>query len=112
MELGMNRRAAVAVALFTFPFSLFTVAPAQAPVVDTALSGTLAWRNIGPFRGGRSVAVAGVPQKPHTLFRCDWRRCLKTETPGGLDQHSGALQDQFGDSSRAPSTRRHLRRDG
>lgn len=64
----MNRRAAVAVALFTFPFSLFTVALAQAPIVDTALYGTLSWRNIGPFRGGRSVAVAGVPQRPHTFY--------------------------------------------
>jgi photosystem II stability/assembly factor-like uncharacterized protein len=44
------------------------VAYAQAPVVDTALYGTLTWRNIGPFRGGRSVAVAGVPQKPHTFY--------------------------------------------
>ncbi len=26
------------------------------------------WRNIGPFRGGRTVAVSGVPQKPGTFF--------------------------------------------
>ena len=26
------------------------------------------WRNIGPFRGGRSVAVAGVPTEPYTYY--------------------------------------------
>lgn len=29
---------------------------------------SLKWRNIGPFRGGRSVAVAGVPGNPLTYF--------------------------------------------
>lgn len=28
----------------------------------------LTWRNIGPFRGGRSTAVAGVPSAPHTFY--------------------------------------------
>lgn len=28
----------------------------------------LKWRNIGPFRGGRSVAVAGVKQDPQTYY--------------------------------------------
>ena len=28
----------------------------------------LKWRNIGPFRGGRSVASAGVVQQPHTFY--------------------------------------------
>jgi photosystem II stability/assembly factor-like uncharacterized protein len=28
----------------------------------------LHWRNIGPFRGGRTVAVAGVPQHPGTYY--------------------------------------------
>ena len=28
----------------------------------------LTWRNIGPFRGGRSTAVAGVPDAPHTFY--------------------------------------------
>ena len=26
------------------------------------------WRNIGPFRGGRSVAAVGVVQEPHTFY--------------------------------------------
>jgi hypothetical protein len=28
----------------------------------------LKWRNIGPFRGGRSVASTGVTDKPHTYY--------------------------------------------
>lgn len=34
---------------------------------DEKLYGGLEWRSIGPFRGGRSAAVTGVPGKP-TLF--------------------------------------------
>jgi len=34
---------------------------------ETALKG-LRWRQIGPFRGGRSVAVAGVPGDPYTFY--------------------------------------------
>ncbi len=28
----------------------------------------LQWRNIGPFRGGRAVAIAGVPRQPMTYY--------------------------------------------
>jgi len=28
---------------------------------DTTLYNSITWRNIGPFRGGRSAAVTGVP---------------------------------------------------
>ena len=43
--------------------------PASDPVqFDSASLSALAWRNIGPFRGGRVVAVAGVPQQPRTFY--------------------------------------------
>jgi len=35
---------------------------------DTLLYNSMRWREIGPFRGGRSVAVTGVPGQPHTFF--------------------------------------------
>ena len=35
---------------------------------DSALYHGLQLRNIGPFRGGRSVAVSGVIQKPHVYY--------------------------------------------
>ncbi len=36
--------------------------------VDPSLYRELHWRNIGPFRGGRSVAVAGVAGDPRTFY--------------------------------------------
>jgi photosystem II stability/assembly factor-like uncharacterized protein len=41
-----------------------SVAPAQVAPLDSAAFGALRWRNIGPHRGGRSVAVAGATQRP------------------------------------------------
>ncbi|MDA8020758.1 MAG: glycosyl hydrolase [Thermoanaerobaculia bacterium] len=37
-------------------------------VYDPALFQSIEWRNIGPFRGGRSTAVAGVIQDPLTYY--------------------------------------------
>jgi photosystem II stability/assembly factor-like uncharacterized protein len=37
-------------------------------VYDTSLYAGLQYRMIGPFRGGRATAVAGVSQKPHTFY--------------------------------------------
>lgn len=61
--------------LFSF---LFAVAPSAAALVAQAPSDTgskestvysgLEYRSIGPFRGGRSAAVAGVPGDPHTFY--------------------------------------------
>jgi photosystem II stability/assembly factor-like uncharacterized protein len=36
--------------------------------VDPRLFGALEWRGIGPFRGGRALAVAGVPGDPTTFY--------------------------------------------
>lgn len=36
--------------------------------VDPALFQSMAWRNIGPFRGGRSVASSGVVSDPMTYY--------------------------------------------
>src|ERR1700728_2637980 len=36
--------------------------------VDPSLYAGLRWRNIGPFRGGRAVAVAGVAGDPRTFY--------------------------------------------
>ncbi len=42
-------------------------ATAASPPADARIGG-LVWRNIGPFRGGRSVAVAGVPGQPFVYY--------------------------------------------
>ncbi len=40
----------------------------RAASYDTLLFRALTWRNIGPYRGGRSVAVAGSPSRPHEYW--------------------------------------------
>jgi photosystem II stability/assembly factor-like uncharacterized protein len=42
-----------------------TPAPAA---VDTALFASLRWRSVGPFRGGRATAVAGIASQPHVVY--------------------------------------------
>ena len=48
----------------------WTVAPAQTgdAQYDTALYHAMQWRNIGPHRGGRSVAASGVTADPFTYY--------------------------------------------
>ena len=36
--------------------------------LDSTTFTALSWRNVGPWRGGRSVAVAGLPSSPMTYF--------------------------------------------
>ncbi len=40
----------------------------SAALLTQAAPGALHWRNIGPFRAGRTVAVSGVPQQPGTYY--------------------------------------------
>ncbi len=41
---------------------------AAAQTVDPSLFGAMHWRNIGPFRGGRAIAVAGVTGEPGLFY--------------------------------------------
>jgi photosystem II stability/assembly factor-like uncharacterized protein len=43
-------------------------AQSRAPAYDTTLFRAMQWRNIGPFRGGRANAVAGVTSQPHVYY--------------------------------------------
>lgn len=43
-------------------------AAASAPAIDTVALKGLKVRMLGPFRGGRSTAVAGIPGQPHAFF--------------------------------------------
>jgi photosystem II stability/assembly factor-like uncharacterized protein len=44
------------------------VAPAHSQQIDTKLLGEMQWRNVGPFRGGRTRAVSGVPSQPNVFY--------------------------------------------
>lgn len=50
------------------PTAATTAAPGAAPAVSPALFGDLKWRLIGPFRGGRAVAVSGIPGSGSTFY--------------------------------------------
>ena len=55
--------AALAAATFT------TIFARQAPAIDTSLVATsMHWRNIGPTRGGRTKAAAGIPAQPNVFL--------------------------------------------
>jgi photosystem II stability/assembly factor-like uncharacterized protein len=57
----LNRR------ILAFLFLLLTIAAIAQPVPPELVNG-LKWRLIGPFRGGRVVAVAGVPGDSTTFY--------------------------------------------
>lgn len=48
--------------------SFFISCSLSAQPVDTSLLSGLQWRNIGPYRGGRTVGAAGVPQQPNVFY--------------------------------------------
>src|SRR5437764_11559620 len=55
----------------SFPLiALFTlgVQHARAQQVNSDLFKSLRWRSIGPLRGGRTRAVAGVPSQPNVFY--------------------------------------------
>src|SRR5437667_1491261 len=48
--------------------ALFSCVAAASAAVDPSLFQDLHWRLIGPFRGGRVVAVSGVPGQPQHFY--------------------------------------------
>lgn len=58
-----SRVAATAAALAIFLLLPDAAVRAQSAAVDAALFSGLSWRNVGPNRGGRSIAVAGTPSR-------------------------------------------------
>ncbi|MDC8002533.1 glycosyl hydrolase [Aureisphaera galaxeae] len=53
--------------LFLFSF-LATLPSLEAQTYDESLYDALEYRLVGPFRGGRSAAVTGVPNKPNLFY--------------------------------------------
>ena len=40
----------------------------QPPQIDEKLFNAMRWRQVGPFRGGRVLAVTGVPGEPSVFY--------------------------------------------
>src|SRR5207302_3901104 len=67
----MNRLSVKRALTIAFPLiALFTlgVQHARAQQVNSDLFKSLHWRSIGPYRGGRTRAVAGVPSQPNVFY--------------------------------------------
>jgi photosystem II stability/assembly factor-like uncharacterized protein len=67
MRIPRSVRIALALA-FIAPLVLMDSSSALAQSYDESMYDALQWRSIGPFRGGRSVAVAGVPSEPYVYY--------------------------------------------
>jgi photosystem II stability/assembly factor-like uncharacterized protein len=57
----------LALAILLFPHSGSAQQDSE-PSINPEYLQSLTWRNIGPFRGGRSCAVTGVPGKPNLFY--------------------------------------------
>jgi photosystem II stability/assembly factor-like uncharacterized protein len=74
----MRRRIAVAALLCLF------LAGNTFAQVNPAIVGGMKWRQVGPFRGGRVLAVAGVPGDPNTYYFGAVAGGIFKSTDGGL----------------------------
>jgi photosystem II stability/assembly factor-like uncharacterized protein len=54
--------------LFALAFSASAAEPAEKPAVDQSLYSGMKWRLVGPFRGGRALAVEGVVGEPNLYY--------------------------------------------
>ncbi|MBA2687979.1 MAG: glycosyl hydrolase, partial [Gemmatimonadaceae bacterium] len=84
------------------------VAASTASAYDTSAFAALKWREIGPFRGGRSVAVAGSPSRPHEYYFGTTGGGVFKTTDGGMtwapvsDNYFGGSVGGIGISSSNP----------
>jgi hypothetical protein len=89
--LRTSRKSATLCLLFTCLFvatSVFAQTPqpeTSQPPKETDLLKTLQWRGIGPFRGGRSAAVAGVPSQPMVYYFGGTGGGVWKTTDGGIN---------------------------
>ena len=57
----------------------------NAQTYDQKLFGGMHWRNIGPFRGGRALAVTGIPGEPNTYLFGAVAGGIWKSTDGGVN---------------------------
>ncbi len=60
----MRTKLAVLCVLFSLP----VISLSQTQNVDTKALTEMRWRNVGPFRGGRTRALSGVPSQPNVFY--------------------------------------------
>ena len=61
------KRILLAVCCLVSPLVTFST-PLVAQQIDTSMLGEMKWRNVGPFRGGRTRALCGVAGQPNVFY--------------------------------------------
>ena len=51
-----------------YSFLFFSISVLSADSLDVFFKDAAQWRNIGPFRGGRSLTAVGVTSKPLNYY--------------------------------------------
>jgi hypothetical protein len=95
----MNLSKLVVLSLLTFAVSIANQPFVTAQnLVNLKIKDEMRWRNIGPFRGGRTRAVAGVPSEPNVFYMAQnnggvWKTtdAGRTWTPIFDDQPTGSI---------------------
>ena len=87
------RRLAAIVLLTTVGAAL---AAAAAESYDPALFREMRWRTIGPHRGGRTKAAAGIPDRPAVFYVGAvnggvWKTCLLYTSPSPRDRQKSRM---------------------
>ncbi|HXT23633.1 MAG TPA: glycosyl hydrolase [Candidatus Eisenbacteria bacterium] len=77
-------RCGVTSVLTVLTFVLVFAVAASAQQIDPKTYGGMKWRLIGPFRGGRVVAVTGMPSQPNTYYFGAVAGGVWKTTDGGL----------------------------
>lgn len=67
-DISVLRKISVVVLFFIFISDTSLVSQKAANLPNPGLYSSLEWRHIGPYRGGRSCAVTGVPGKPNLFY--------------------------------------------
>src|SRR5260370_3024324 len=76
--------------------------------IDEKLFGAMRWRQVGPFRGGRVLAVTGVPGEPNVFYfggassgiwkssdaGANWEPIFDNEGTASIGSHSSPAPDQ------------------
>ena len=83
--------------LLLVAFPAFSV---RAQQYDPNLYSEMRWRCIGPFRGGRTVAIVGVPQQPNVFYMAAvnggvWKTTDFGNTSPFADTPAGAFDNTF-----------------